>query len=120
MNAANELAITRKATQLEALFANAAILLHERGDDDEEVFAYMRRYSPELDENLRVMLNFMKDPHNRTYTFCYSYGKRLLEELFAACGERRLWHKRVISGPFTPERVRMWSNNPRKRSSQNR
>lgn len=106
LNAARELAITRKATQLELLFGNAAILLHERGASDDEVFAYMRRYSPELDENLHAMLAFMKVPQNRTYTFCYSYGMRLVGELFQVTGDRSRWHKWVISEALTPERVR--------------
>ena len=108
LDAHRQLEVARTARRLERLFGNAVILMYDRCALDEEVYAYMRRYSPELDENLRAMLEFMKDRLRRSYTFCYAVGTQLMEELFAARGDRACWYLRAISEPVTPSQVRQW------------
>jgi hypothetical protein len=108
IEAARQLEIARCARRIERLFGNAVMLLYDQQAGDEAVYAYMRRWSPERDENLRAMLDFMKDPLRRSYTFCYAEGTKLIEELFAARSPRATWHLRAISEPATPSQVRAW------------
>lgn len=107
-DAARQLQITRAARQIEGLFANAVMLMYDRRASDDEVFAYIRRYSAESDENLHGMLDFMKDRLRRAYTFCYAYGTQLMNDLFAARPDRPHWYLRAISEPATPSQVREW------------
>jgi len=107
-DAARQLQITRAARQIEGLFANAVMLMYDQRASDDEVFAYIRRYSAESDENLHGMLDFMKDRLRRAYTFCYAYGTQLMNDLFAARPDRPHWYLRAISEPATPSQVREW------------
>ena len=57
---------------------NAAILLHDRGADPEEVIAYQQRWALASEEQARQRLRFMTDPLWRAYTSTYVEGDRLL------------------------------------------
>ena len=113
IDAAQQLEIARTARKIEALFGNAVILMYDRKASDDEVFAYVRRYSAEADENLHAMVSFMKDRLRRSYTFCYAYGTHLMDRLFAAHTDRRHWYLRAISEPTTPSQIRDWIGDSR-------
>ncbi|MDQ4076184.1 MAG: hypothetical protein M3220_08050 [Chloroflexota bacterium] len=59
---------------------NAALML-DQGEPEEEVLAYLRRYTIEPEVRVQKALAFLKDPLMRPYIFSYTYGRRLLEPL---------------------------------------
>ena len=65
---------------------NAAIMLHDRGVDPEEVIAYQQRWSMASEEQARQRLRFMTDPLWRAYTSTYVEGDRLLRPWLEARG----------------------------------
>jgi hypothetical protein len=84
---------------------NAAILLHDRGADPEDVIAYQRRWSLASEEQARQRLRFMTDPLWRAYTSTYVEGDRLLRPWLEARdpGTRALQRfQRLLDEPLTP------------------
>jgi len=69
---------------LRALSGNAAIMLHERGADPEEVVAYIMRYGLRSEREARQSLRFISTPLWRTYTFTYYVGRDLLGRWLAS------------------------------------
>ncbi len=84
---------------------NAAILLHDRGADPEDVIAYQRRWSLASEEQARQRLRFMTDPLWRAYTSTYVEGDRLLRPWLEARdpGTTALQRfQRLLDEPLTP------------------
>jgi len=84
---------------------NAAILLHDRGADPEDVIAYQRRWSLASEEQARQRLRFMTDPLWRAYTSTYVEGDRLLRPWLEARdpGTSALQRfQRLLDEPLTP------------------
>jgi hypothetical protein len=74
-------------TQLRRLFParqDAAILLHDRGADPDDVVEYLRRWLLLPPDRARHMLDFLTDPLWRAYTVTYVEGARLAGEWLAA------------------------------------
>jgi hypothetical protein len=108
LDAAREHAIIKASDALEAVFGNAAMLLHERGASPDEVIAYLRRYGLMRDEEARQSLRFLTPRLDAAYAFNYYYGAGLLDALFAARGEAEPWFARLLTEPVTLGQVRTW------------
>ncbi|HEX2315506.1 MAG TPA: DUF885 domain-containing protein [Thermomonospora sp.] len=57
---------------------DAAVLLHDRGADAEDVVAYLRRWMLVSEARARHMVRFLTDPLWRAYTVTYIEGARLV------------------------------------------
>ena len=86
---------------LRALSGNAAILLHERGADPEEVVAYIMRHGLRSEREARQSLRFISTPLWRTYTFTYFVGRELLGR-WVAQGDRRERFRTLLSEQIAP------------------
>jgi hypothetical protein len=71
-------AIAVAARQLGSLGQDAALLLHDRGADADEVAAYLQRWGLQPPERARKQLEFLTDPLWRAYVSTYVEGERLL------------------------------------------
>ena len=88
---------------------NAAILLHDRGADAEEVVAYQQRWALSDEKQARQRLRFLTDPLWRAYTSTYVEGDRLLRPWLAARppGQSALDRfRRLLDEPMTPRVIR--------------
>jgi hypothetical protein len=84
---------------------NAAIMLHDRGVDTEQVIAYQQRWSMASEEQARQRLRFMTDPLWRAYTSTYVEGDRLLRPWLEARGPDTTAlqrFRRLLDEPLTP------------------
>jgi len=84
---------------------NAAILLHDRGADPEEIVAYQRRWALADEKQARQRLRFLTDPLWRAYTCTYVEGDRLLRPWLDArpAGQPALDRfRRLLDEPLTP------------------
>jgi hypothetical protein len=84
---------------------NAAIMLHDRGADTEDVIAYQQRWSLAGEQQARQRMRFMTDPLWRAYTSTYVEGDRLLRPWLAARqdGVTALQRfQRLLDEPLTP------------------
>ncbi|MGH4016173.1 MAG: DUF885 domain-containing protein [Pseudonocardiaceae bacterium] len=88
---------------------DAALMLHDRGADPEDVLAYLRRWLLITEPRARQMLRFLSDPLWRAYTTTYVEGYRLLRAWLDArpsaepLGRRYL---RLLDEPLIPSVVR--------------
>ena len=86
---------------------NAALMLHRDGRASDEVQQYLVHFGLLTPERAAKSLEFMLDPHWRTYTFTYAAGRKLLAPLLR--GPDRVENfARLLSEPFTPTQVRDW------------
>ena len=84
---------------------NAAIMLHDRGVDPEDVIAYQQRWSMASAEQARQRLRFMTDPLWRAYTSTYVEGDRLLRPWLEAGDPQTTAlqrFQRLLDEPLTP------------------
>jgi hypothetical protein len=84
---------------------NAAILLHDRGADPEDVVAYQQRWAMSSEEQARQRMRFLTDPLWRAYTSTYVEGDRLLRPwLIARSPETTALQRfqRLLDEPLTP------------------
>ncbi|MGH3856761.1 MAG: DUF885 domain-containing protein [Pseudonocardiaceae bacterium] len=72
------------AAGLLGVHQDAALMLHDRGADPEEVLAYLRRWLLVPEARARQMLRFLADPLWRAYTSTYVEGYRLLRNWLEA------------------------------------
>ncbi len=87
---------------------NAAIMLHDRGADAEDVVAYLRKWSLVDEKRARGQLRFMSDPLWRAYTSTYVEGERLLRPWLEArpAGQSAMERfARLLDEPLTPARI---------------
>lgn len=94
---------------LNAVRQNAAILLHDRGGDPDDVQDYLRRWSLISDDQARQRMRFLTDPLWRAYTSTYVEGERLLRPWLAARdpGTTALQRfRRLLDEPLTPSAIR--------------
>nr|BFF01143.1 hypothetical protein GCM10020241_28180 [Streptoalloteichus tenebrarius] len=88
---------------------DAALLLHDRGADPDEVVAHLCRWLLVDERRARQMLRFLSDPLWRAYTTTYVEGYRLLRAWLEArpsgesLGER---YRRLLDEPLVPAVVR--------------
>ncbi len=84
---------------------NAAIMLHDRGADPEDVVAYQHRWALLTEEQARQRMRFLTDPLWRAYTSTYVEGDRLLRPWLAArSAETSALQRfqRLLDEPLTP------------------
>ena len=90
---------------LNAVRQNAAILLHDRGADPEDVVRYLQQWSLIGEEQARQRMRFLTDPLWRAYTSTYVEGERLLRPWLAA-RDRTVTalqrFRRLLDEPLTP------------------
>ncbi|MBO0856199.1 MAG: DUF885 domain-containing protein, partial [Nocardia sp.] len=91
---------------------DAALLLHDRGRDADEVAAFLQRWSLTTPQRARQSLRFLSSPLWRAYISTYVEGYRLLSRWLdqAGDGEQRL-HRfgRLLDEPLTPAALRRMS-----------
>jgi hypothetical protein len=84
---------------------NAAIMLHDRAVDAEDVIAYQRKWSLASEEQARQRMRFMTDPLWRAYTSTYVEGERLLRPWLDArdpSSSAMPRFQRLLDEPLTP------------------
>ena len=91
-----------RARPLNTVRQNAAILLHDRGADPEDVVEYLRHWSLATEEQARQRLRFLTDPLWRAYTSTYVEGDRLLRPWLDA---RDPGHDRAATVPAAARRA---------------
>jgi hypothetical protein len=88
---------------------NAAILLHDRGVDPDQIVAYQQRWGLADEKQARQRLRFLTDPLWRAYTSTYVEGDRLLRPWLDArpAGQPALDRfRRLLDEPLTPRVIR--------------
>lgn len=93
------------ARPLNTVRQNAAIMLHDRGADEDDVVAYLRTWSLADEKRARQMLRFLSDPLWRAYTSTYVEGERLLRPWLDArpAGQSAMDRfRRLLDEPLTP------------------
>ncbi|GAA2711076.1 DUF885 domain-containing protein [Micromonospora olivasterospora] len=93
-------------TTLLAARQDAAIMLHDRGADPEEVVAYLRRWMLVGEERARHMVRFLTDPLWRAYTVTYIEGSRLVRSWLAGAGDPAARYRRLLAEPLLPSQLR--------------
>jgi len=101
--------LERALGKLVTVRQDAALLLHDRGADPDEVVRFLQRWLLVPPERARQMLRFLSDPLWRAYTSTYVEGYRLLRTWLDArsptepLGER---YRRLLDEPLTPAAIR--------------
>ncbi|MFE6860145.1 DUF885 domain-containing protein [Nocardia sp. NPDC057668] len=88
---------------------DAALLLHDRGRDADEVAGFLERWSLVTPERARQSLRFLSSPLWRAYISTYVEGYRLLGgwlDAAAAADERSERFRRLLDEPLTPGAIR--------------
>ncbi len=78
----------------------AALMLHEDGQPEEEVVAFVRRYDLATEERARQALRFIQNPNFRAYIFTYSVGGELVRTWVQRHGAEAFG--RLLREPLTP------------------
>ncbi|RBY95152.1 DUF885 domain-containing protein [Blastococcus sp. TF02-8] len=100
--------VAAAAGPLNRVRQDAAVLLHDRGADADEVSAFLQRWSLVSPERARQQIRFLTDPLWRAYTSTYVEGFALLSRWLDArpddqpVAERFV---RLLDEPLTPRRV---------------
>ncbi len=100
--------VTHAARGLDRVRQDAALLLHDRGADQDTVVAYLQRWMLMPERRARQSLRFLSHPLWRAYTSTYVEGYRLLAAWLDArptgqpIGERFV---RLLDEPLTPGRI---------------
>ncbi|MBV9030705.1 MAG: DUF885 domain-containing protein [Pseudonocardiales bacterium] len=88
---------------------DAALMLHDRGLDPEDVLAYLRRWLLVPEARARQMVRFLADPLWRAYTSTYVEGYRLLSTWLEARSPAQPLssrYLRLLDEPLIPSMVR--------------
>jgi hypothetical protein len=100
--------IAAAAAPLNRVRQDAAVLLHDRGADADEVAAYLQRWSLVSPERARQQIRFLTDPLWRAYISTYVEGFDLLSRwLDARPAEQSVADRfvRLLDEPLTPRAV---------------
>jgi hypothetical protein len=100
--------IADAAAPLNRVRQDAAILLHDRGADPDDVVAYLERWSLVSTERARQQLRFLTHPLWRAYISTYVEGFDLLSRWLAARPEGEPVADRfvrLLDEPLTPAAV---------------
>ncbi|MFD9737200.1 DUF885 domain-containing protein [Umezawaea sp. NPDC059074] len=93
-------------SRLHPVRQDAALLLHEKGADPEEVVRYLRRWMLVGEGRARHMVGFLSDPLWRAYTTTYVEGVRLVREWLAAAPDRTAAYGRLMREQLLPSQLR--------------
>ena len=100
--------IAAAAAPLNRVRQDAAVLLHDRGADADEVSAYLQRWSLVSDQRARQQIRFLTDPLWRAYISTYVEGFDLLSRWLSgrpagqSVADRFV---RLLDEPLTPRAV---------------
>lgn len=100
--------IAAAAAPLNRVRQDAAVLLHDRAADADDVVAYLKRWSLVTADRARQQLRFLTHPLWRAYTSTYVEGYDLLSRWLAArpAGQRAADRfLRLLDEPLTPAAV---------------
>jgi len=96
------------ARPLNSVRQNAAIMLHDKHVDAQQVATYLQRWSLSDEQRSRQMVRFLADPLWRAYTSTYVEGERLLRPWLEARepGQTALQRfQRLLDEPLTPAAI---------------
>jgi len=85
---------------LNAVRANAAVLLHDEGLDEQQVVDYLAHWGLMSRVRAEKAVSFLADPTWRAYIFCYSEGVALCRRFVGGAPAR---FERLISEQLLPE-----------------
>ncbi|MCM6777065.1 DUF885 domain-containing protein [Nocardia sp. CDC159] len=100
---------SRASAKLLGVRQDAALLLHDRGRDADEVAEFLQRWGLNTPERARQSLRFLSSPLWRAYISTYVEGYRLLGgwlDRAADADERAERFRRLLDEPLTPGAVR--------------
>jgi hypothetical protein len=97
-------AVGRAAAPLNNVRQDAAIMLHDRDEAEDDVVAHLARWGLVSEERARKSLAFLTDPLWRAYTSTYVEGYVLLGRWLDA-GEVGSQFRRLLDEPLTPRAV---------------
>ncbi|MCK2237114.1 MULTISPECIES: DUF885 domain-containing protein [unclassified Crossiella] len=95
--------------KLASVRQDAALMLHDRGADVDEVAMFLRRWLLCTDARARQMIRFLSDPLWRAYTTTYVEGYRLLRTWLNARPSGQTVaqrYRRLLDEPLIPAGVR--------------
>jgi hypothetical protein len=98
-------AVSRAGAPLNNVRQDAAIMLHDREEAEDDVVAHLARWGLISEERARKSLAFLTDPLWRAYTSTYVEGYVLLGRWLDA-GEPGEQFRRLLDEPLTPRAVR--------------
>ena len=102
-------ALSTASAKLLGVRQDAALLLHDRHADHDEVSAFIQRWSLATPERARQQLRFLSSPLWRAYISTYVEGYRLLAawlDRASSPAERAELFRRLLDEPLTPGRLR--------------
>ena len=94
-------AVRRGLNDLQAAVGNAGILLHHEGRSEREVRDYLAEVGIRPPERVEHAMRILRDPVNRTYSFTYSEGERLIRPWLEIEGQT-LGFGRLLSEELSP------------------
>ena len=97
-------AVAKALAPLNAVRQDAALLLHDRGADADEVVSYLCRWSLSPEDKVRHQLSFLTSPLWRAYISTYVEGHALLSAWLDA-GDEDERFRRLLDEPLTPSRI---------------
>ncbi|MBN1890493.1 MAG: hypothetical protein JW850_21040 [Thermoflexales bacterium] len=100
-------AIAHAQRKLKPVDGNAAFMVHRDGATEQDVVAYIQRYSAITEQRARRSYRFIADPLLRGYVFSYHYGRDLLDRYLDA-GDPLVRFQTLLEQPLTPSRVEQW------------
>ena len=109
VDAVDEAKLEQAEAMLRGVRGNAVFLLHEDGRSDDEVAAYLMRYSLLNEARARKALEFLKSPLWRAYTFTYFYGRDLMLPLLQG-GDRHAMFRRLLTEQVYPSLLAEWNS----------
>jgi hypothetical protein len=105
-----EVAIGAALRILRSVPGNAALMLHEEGQDPEDVVAYLQHYALSTEAEARQRLRFIADPLWRAYIFTYHVGYELISGwLDQAPAERRGRFRTLLTAQVYPSQIAAWT-----------
>lgn len=94
-------AVRRGLNALQGSMGNAGILLHHDGRSEREVREYLAEVAVRPPDRIDHAIRVLRDPVNRTYSFTYSEGARLIRPWLEIEGQT-LGFQRLLSEELSP------------------
>lgn len=94
-------AVRRGLNALQGSMGNAGILLHHDGRSEREVREYLAEVAVRPPDRIDHAIRVLRDPVNRTYSFTYSEGARLIRPWLGIEGQT-LGFQRLLSEELSP------------------
>lgn len=108
LDAQREHRIDQALENLAGIDGNAAFLFYDQGAAADKVTGYLQGYGLRTEQEARKTVEFLSNPLYRSYIFTYSWGKKMLKELFARKQDGNHWYTRLLTEAVTPSQIRQW------------